>query len=109
MPGQLVNYRGWQSCSQRSDVTVFYAQYVAGEPPERTAARARRLAEKQAKMAAAAAEMAARDTAADDEKAAKVTIREQLKPRMEAWHKGKQVRALAIRRVQSAICSSGRL
>ena len=67
-------------------------QYVAGEPPERTAARARRLAETQQKMAAASAEMAARDAAADQEKSDKVDLREQLKPRMEAWHKGKQVR-----------------
>ena len=67
-------------------------QYVAGEPPERTAARARRLAETRQKMAAASAEMAARDSAANQEAADKVDLREQLKPRMEAWHKGKQVR-----------------
>ena len=67
-------------------------QATAGEPPERAAARARRLAEKQAKMEAAKVELAQRDAAADDEKASKVAIREQLKPRMEAWQKGKQVR-----------------
>ncbi len=36
-------------------------------------------------------ELAQRDAAADDEKASKVAIREALKPRMEAWQKGKQV------------------
>jgi len=66
-------------------------QAMAGEPPERAAARARRLAEKRAKMEAAKVELAQRDAAADDEKASKVAIREQLKPRMEAWQKGKQV------------------
>ncbi len=67
------------------------AQATAGEPPERAAARARRLAEKQAKMEAAKMELAQRDAAADSEKASKVAIRERLQPRMDAWHKGKQV------------------
>ena len=40
---------------------------------------------------AAKVELAQRDAAADDEKASKVAIREQLKPKMEAWQKGKQV------------------
>lgn len=68
-------------------------QYVAGEPAERTAARNRRLAETKQKMAAASAEMAARDAAADREQTSKVDLREQLKPRMDAWQKGRQVRA----------------
>ena len=83
-------------------------QFKAGEPPERTAARSRRLAETQQKMAAASAEMAARDAAATQEAVNKVDIREQLKPRMEAWQKGKQVRIIWGGGKPAPACNTGR-
>ena len=58
-------------------------------------------------MEAAKFELAQRDAAADDEKASKVAIRERLQPRMDAWQKGKQVRACSLRRLSPSRVVSG--
>ena len=66
------------------------------EPEVRRQLRARRAAEKHARMAAQLAEKRARDEAEAAEKAGKVEFREQLRPRIDAWCAGKKdnIRAL---------------
>lgn len=69
---------------------------VEGEPEVRRLAREKRLAAKQSAIDAARNQMQTREAAAEAEKAQKVDLRDQIKPKMDAWSKGKQdnIRAL---------------
>jgi hypothetical protein len=69
---------------------------VEGEPEARRIAREKRLAAKQAAIDAARFEMQQREAASEEEKSQKVNLRDQIKPKLDAWSKGKQdnIRAL---------------
>ncbi len=66
-------------------------QATEGEPESRRIAREKRLATKAAQIETARQEMQQRESKAASDKQQKVALRDQIKPRMDAWSKGKQV------------------
>lgn len=66
-------------------------QGTADEPEVRKRLREARLAEMHTRMKAQLADKLARDEAEASQKEARIDLRDQLKPRLDAWSKGKQV------------------